>query len=304
VFVEEYLQELRRERFAPAALLRYVRRVAARVREDLDADPGAVRSVWTVALAFFAVAFVASAALAIAFDRHLAYDLFLGTSLWILPAFVLVTLHLGMLRDRDGYRLGSLNLPIVLTLARIVMVPGISLLLLDRHFKLAFAAFLFAETTDVLDGWLARRWGQSTHFGTVLDHLVDIVFHLSIFAGLTFAGLLAPWVLWVAALRYGILLVGGACLCIFVGPVRIQPTLFGRMTGVVMTALVAFLALLHTFHARWAEGLAPLTESALGVLLSATVGQVIVLGWYNLRLLTGRAEAPGRVVGDVRWGPR
>ena len=39
------------------------------------------------------------------------------------------------------------------------------------------------------------------------------------------------------------------------------------------------------------------------MLLGATVIQVVVLGWYNLKLMSGEtARARGRVVGDVRWG--
>ena len=304
MFIEEYLQDLRRERFVPAALVRYVVRTARRVREDVDAGAPAVRSVWSVALLFFALTFVAAAIMALAHDRHLAQEFFLNTALWIVPTFTLVTLHIGMLRDREGFRLSALNLPTVLTLLRITLVPGISLFLLDRHFKLAFAFFLVAAATDVVDGWLARRWNQITRLGTVLDPLVDIVFNLAIFTGFTVAGLLPGWVLGVAALRYGILLVGGACLYLFVGPVRIQPTLFGRLTGVVMAGLVALLTLLHALSGRLAETLVPLTEVALGVLLSATVFQVVVLGWFNLRVMTGHLAAPGRVVGDVRWGAR
>ena len=304
MFIEEYLQDLRRERFAPAALVRYAVRTARRVREDLDAGAPAVRSVWSVALLFFALTFVAAAIMALAHDRHLAQEFFLNTALWIVPTFTLVTFHIGMLRDREGFRLSALNLPIVFTLLRITLVPGISLFLLDRHFKLAFAFFLVAAATDVVDGWLARRWNQITRLGTVLDPLVDIVFNLAMFTGFTVAGLLPGWVLGVAALRYGILLVGGACLYLFVGPVRIQPTLFGRLTGVVMAGLVALLTLLHALSGRLAETLVPLTEVALGVLLAATVFQVVVLGWFNLRVMTGHLAAPGRVVGDVRWGAR
>jgi hypothetical protein len=114
----------------------------------------------------------------------------------------------------------------------------------------------------------------------------------------------AGWVFAIAAVRYGVLLAGGAYLYIFVGPVRIQPTLFGRLTGLLMSALVALLMLLTVAPTGLIERLAPLTEIALGVLLAATVVHVLVLGWYNLRVMTGRVEAQGRVVGDVRWGAR
>ena len=304
VFIEEYLQDLRRDRFSPGAVWIYVRRTLERAREDMVASSSAVRSLWSLALVFYAGAFVAAVAIALIYDRHLAYAFFLGTALWILPTFVLVTLHIGMLRDRAGYRLSAINLPTALTLLRITLVPVLMVSLVRHHFTLAFAALIVAAATDVLDGWLARRSNQTTRLGTVMDPLVDIIFNFALFAALTAAGLLKPWLLWVASLRYAILLAGGAFLYVFVGPVRIYPTLFGRLSGVVMAALVAFLTLLYARDGAMAETLAPLTEIALGVLLSATVAQVVALGWYNLRVMSVAARAPGRVVGDVRWGAR
>ncbi|MEQ1832816.1 MAG: CDP-alcohol phosphatidyltransferase family protein, partial [Candidatus Eisenbacteria bacterium] len=287
MFIEEYLVELRRERFAPAALLTYARRVGARVRSDVLANPGAVRSIWAVGLAFFAAAFLASMGMALAWDRDLAERFFLHTALWMLPAFTFVTLFVGHLRDAGGHRLSGLNIPLVLTLARVSLVPGIAVFLVDRHFVWALALYVLASLTDVFDGYLARRWKQTTALGTVLDPLVDIVFNLTMLAGLAAAELLDSWVFWVAVLRYGILLVGGSGLYLFVGPLRVQPTWFGRMTGVVMTTLIALFTLLVAVRGPLGEGLTRLTEIALGVLLSATVLQVLVLGWYNLRLLTG-----------------
>jgi hypothetical protein len=124
---------------------------------------------------------------------------------------------------------------------------------------------------------------------------------LTALAGLAAADLLRSWVFWVAVLRYGILVVGGAGLYLFVGPIRIRPTWFGRMTGVVMTCLIALFTLLMAVRGPVGAGLTRLTEIALGVMLSATVLQVLVLGWYNLRLLTGAAKQNERVVRDVQW---
>jgi cardiolipin synthase len=303
VFIEEYLQELRRDRFSPTALVTYARRAAGRAREYWVANPGAVRSLWSLALLYFVAAFVAAAAMALTFSRPLAQSFFFWTALGILPAFTLVTLHLDLLRDRDGFRLSAINLPIALTMLRVTLLPGIALFLIRHHYALALGTFLVASLLDVLDGWLARRWGQVTRLGTVLDPIVDIVFNLSIFAGLARAGLLPVWVFGVAALRYGILLLGGIGLTILVGPVRIRPTFFGRLTGVVMSALMTFLVLLRALEGRTAELLTPLTQVALGALLCATVVHVVALGWYNLRVMSGD-EVSGEVVGDVRWGAR
>jgi cardiolipin synthase len=314
VFVEEHLQQLRRERYSPRALLRYAHRLARLVKRELEANPGAVRSVWSLSLGFFAAAFVVAAALAVGYERALAYEFFLDTAVAVLVSFGAVTLGIGRLRDREGYRLSSVNVPIALTLARLTLLPGLALFLMDRHYTLALVTFVIAALTDVADGWVARRWNQVTQLGTVLDPLVDIVFNAALFASLTLAGLLSPWVLALAALRYGILLVGAACLYLFVGPVRIRPTASGRFTGVVVSSLVAFLILLAAVGGRPGEALAPLTRDALAVLLGACVVQVVVIGWWNLRSMRAAAAVPeaavlepdlqpaGRVVGDVRWG--
>ena len=304
MFIEEYLQDLRRDRFTPRAVALYARRAAARARESLVANPGAARSFWSLGLVFFAACFLGSAAIALWLDRHLALAFFLWTTLAMVPTFVLVTTHLDLLRDREGFRLSSVNLPTALTLLRVCLAPGVALFLVRHHFALALAVYLAAELSDVADGWLARRLHQITRLGTVLDPIVDIVFNVVVFGGLFQAGLVPPWVLGCALLRYGIFLVGGAYLYLFVGPVRIRPTLFGRLSGVVMVGLVAFLVLQHSLRAPWVERLVPLTVVALGVLLLGAVGQVVALGWYNLRVMQGEAEARGRVVGDVRWGPR
>jgi len=302
MFIEEYLVELRREHFAPRALVRYAHRVGARVRADWLANPNGVRSVWAVGLVYFAVVFLACVGMALAWDRDLAERFLLQTSMWMLPSFTFVTLFVGHLRDEAGHRLSGLNIPLMLTLARVSLVPGIAVFLVDRHFAWAFAVYVFASLTDVLDGWLARRWHQTTPLGTVLDPLVDIVFNLTALAGLAAADLLRPWVFWIAVLRYGILVVGAAGLYLFVGPVRVRPTWFGRMTGVIMTCLIALFTLLVAVRGPLGAGLTRLTEMALGVMLVATVLQVLVMGWYNLRVMSGAAKQAERVVHDVKWG--
>ena len=152
MFIEEYLVELRRERFAPAALVRYARQVGARVRAEWLANPNAVRSIWAVAVSYFAAAFLASVGIALAWDRALAERFFLNTALWVLPAFMFVSLFLGHLRDSDGHRLSGLNVPLMLTLARVALVPGIAVFLEERHFAWAFGVYVFASLTDVVDG--------------------------------------------------------------------------------------------------------------------------------------------------------
>lgn len=69
-----------------------------------------------------------------------------------------------------------MNIPNILTLIRIVFIPLLvmSYYLPDR-WSYSVAAFLFgaAAVTDWFDGFLARRWNQSTPFGAFLDPVAD-----------------------------------------------------------------------------------------------------------------------------------
>jgi CDP-diacylglycerol--glycerol-3-phosphate 3-phosphatidyltransferase len=68
------------------------------------------------------------------------------------------------------------NLPIGLTLTRIVAVPLLILFLISSsrvHALIAAAIFLLASLTDWLDGLIARRRNQVTTLGTLLDPIAD-----------------------------------------------------------------------------------------------------------------------------------
>ena len=69
-----------------------------------------------------------------------------------------------------------MNLPNIITLARILLVPIFVLIyLLPGSATYLFAAILFAlaAATDWLDGYLARRLNQTTPFGAFLDPVAD-----------------------------------------------------------------------------------------------------------------------------------
>jgi len=64
------------------------------------------------------------------------------------------------------------NLPTILTLSRIVLIPFF-VLSVYQHPVLGALIFSIASITDFLDGYLARRSGQITTFGIIMDPLAD-----------------------------------------------------------------------------------------------------------------------------------
>src|SRR5262250_3528808 len=78
-----------------------------------------------------------------------------------------------MSRVIEQYRSAVLTTANQLTILRIVVVPVFIILLAYHELGWALSTFVLAGLTDVLDGIIARRFGQKTSIGAVLDPLAD-----------------------------------------------------------------------------------------------------------------------------------
>jgi cardiolipin synthase len=73
----------------------------------------------------------------------------------------------------------TLNLANILTMARLVLLPFILILICLNYHWAAWAAltlYIVAAITDWLDGFVARRFNQTTDFGRFLDPIADKIF--------------------------------------------------------------------------------------------------------------------------------
>ncbi len=99
-----------------------------------------------------------------------------------------------------------MNLPNALTILRIFFVPLLVAALVQQSGAgirvagfsipqewLALAIFLAAAATDMLDGYLARRWKQVTTIGTLLDPIADKLLISAALVSLVQVGALAGW---------------------------------------------------------------------------------------------------------------
>ncbi len=74
------------------------------------------------------------------------------------------------------------NVPNLLSLSRILSVPVFIILMLEPNpFRALLAGIVFslASATDWLDGYLARKWGQVTKIGKLLDPIADKILIMS-----------------------------------------------------------------------------------------------------------------------------
>lgn len=100
-----------------------------------------------------------------------------------------------------------MNLPNLLTLLRIFFVPLLVAALVQENMMLrlangvvitnsllALAIFLAASATDLLDGYLARRWKQVTTVGTLLDPIADKLLISSALVALVQVRVVPAWI--------------------------------------------------------------------------------------------------------------
>jgi CDP-diacylglycerol---glycerol-3-phosphate 3-phosphatidyltransferase len=90
-----------------------------------------------------------------------------------------------------------MNLPIALTLCRIVLVPLIIVFLISSsrvHVLIAAVIFIAASLTDWLDGRMARRWNQVTRLGTLLDPVADKLLVAAALVALVQVDMIGAWI--------------------------------------------------------------------------------------------------------------
>ncbi|MEU5566361.1 CDP-alcohol phosphatidyltransferase family protein [Micromonospora musae] len=101
-----------------------------------------------------------------------------------------------------------LTVPNLISFLRLIGVPVFLYLLLGAHADVAALVVLaVGGTTDWVDGWVARRLGQVSRLGELLDPLADRLYILATLAGFT-AREVVPWQFTAALLARELLLLG------------------------------------------------------------------------------------------------
>lgn len=99
--------------------------------------------------------------------------------------------------------------PNALTILRLIAVPFFIWLMLDDRMTAAMWLFLAAEATDVLDGFLARKYDVITEFGKIADPAADKLIQLAALFLLGYKGFIPGIIPWLFLLKELVLLIAG-----------------------------------------------------------------------------------------------
>jgi cardiolipin synthase (CMP-forming) len=166
------------------------------------------------------------------------------------------------------------NLPNLITLARILSVPLVVWAIASGEMLVAFLLFLAAGISDAVDGFLAKRFGMTSELGAYLDPLADKVLIVSIYVALGISGAVPGWLVILVVSR-DIMIIGAVMLSWLVGkPVEVKPLLVSKLN----TAAQIFFAGLVLgslglgFNPGW---LLPATMAAVTVLTLLSVAAYV-----------------------------
>jgi len=87
------------------------------------------------------------------------------------------------------------HIPNILTVLRFVLIPGIISAIVKQQYILAFIILTISGLTDVLDGYIARKFNFITDFGKLVDPLADKATQISILATLVIVNIIPKWIL-------------------------------------------------------------------------------------------------------------
>jgi len=131
-----------------------------------------------------------------------------------------------------------MNIPNVLTLCRILLVPVMVIFVIQGRFCEALIVFCAAGVTDALDGFLARIMDQKTVIGAYLDPLADKALVASSFIVLSVLEAIPDWLTVIVISRDLIILVGISVLFFMSVSFDIRPLYMSKATTVLQFSAV------------------------------------------------------------------
>lgn len=131
------------------------------------------------------------------------------------------------------------DIPNAISLLRMGLVPPLIMVLLAGRYTTALILLIVAGITDALDGYLAKRYGWVSRFGSIIDPLADKLLLVSAYVTLAWLEQIPVWLVIVVIVRDLIIVIGGVLYHYKVAPIRLMaPTMLSKFNTLAQLCLV------------------------------------------------------------------
>ena len=152
-------------------------------------------------------------------------------------------------RNKDiqkGADMKKMNIPNMLTIFRFFLIPIFALFFfsdMENNLIYAFIVFFIAGVTDILDGYIARKFDLVTEIGKLLDPLADKFMLISVLICLTSTDLIPIWILIVIIIKELIMVFGAIYLYYSHVKIVIPSNRYGKNATVIFYLGICFVLL-------------------------------------------------------------
>ena len=121
------------------------------------------------------------------------------------------------------------NIPNFLTLIRLLLIPFYIYLFLIGNYITSGILFVIATSTDLLDGYIARKYSMETEIGKLLDPIADKLTVISILSMLIYLDIIPRFIAVILLIRESIIFLSTSIAYIF-GRNFVNPSILGKLS--------------------------------------------------------------------------
>ena len=193
----------------------------------------------------------------------------------------------------------SMDLPNLISLARLLAVPLVIWLILAGRMTPAFWIFVAAGLSDAADGFFAKRFNCETEFGRYLDPIADKALLVSVYVTLGQAGYLPIWLVILVVFRDTLIVGGIIFLRLLNGTVRLQPLFISKLNTTMQIVLAAFMLAVLGLEAPDLGMIGILTNIVAATTVASGIAYVMRWGLEPAGVSPGRLGRVGKSAPDT-----
>ncbi|HJJ13740.1 MAG: CDP-alcohol phosphatidyltransferase family protein [Clostridia bacterium] len=138
------------------------------------------------------------------------------------------------------------HVPNILTMLRFVLIPFIFIAIIHSDYVLAFILLTLSGITDILDGFIARKFNFITNFGKLIDPLSDKATQVSVLAALCIENIIPLWILFIVFLKEIIMIAGASFL--YGKELVVSSKWYGKLSTVLFYAAIVASLIVKYFN--------------------------------------------------------
>jgi len=180
------------------------------------------------------------------------------------------------------------QIPNLITSLRIVLIAPIALALLHHELRIALGLFFLGAASDLLDGFIAKRFGWQSALGGVLDPAADKLLLATSFVVLALMHLVPLWLMATAVARDLVIVSGAIAYRLWHGPIEARPSRLSKL-NTLCQALFILCVIAHQQFSQPAAWVI-VTLGALTFLTTAVSGIDYVLRYGRAAVEESRSR--------------